>query len=188
MCVRVFLSSVMVRVSVLNDCLRSIFNAEKRGKRQVLIRPASKVIIKFLQQMMKHGAPTHSFMCPKASSRSPNTNLDGGNLSRICCCAPLPSARYLSCDHMCTVCWAIYLADDACRCYRCHIVDIAVGDRCRWMGRQAVERSHDCEHADPQSCLVPLLTIALGVLWMTQDTLASSRSLTTTAAVRLSWI
>ncbi|KAJ3191264.1 40S ribosomal protein S15a [Entophlyctis luteolus] len=45
----------MVRVSVLSDCLKSIVNAEKMGKRQVLIRPSSKVIVKFLSVMQKHG-------------------------------------------------------------------------------------------------------------------------------------
>lgn len=45
----------MVRQSVLNDCLNNIVNAEKAGKRQVLIRPSSKVIIKFLEVMQKHG-------------------------------------------------------------------------------------------------------------------------------------
>jgi hypothetical protein len=45
----------MVRMSVLADCLKTITNAEKRGKRQVLIRPSSKVVIKFLQCMQVHG-------------------------------------------------------------------------------------------------------------------------------------
>lgn len=45
----------MVRQSVLNDALNNIVNAEKRGRRQVMIRPSSKVIVKFLSVMQQHG-------------------------------------------------------------------------------------------------------------------------------------
>ena len=43
----------MVRISVLNDALKTILNAERAGKRQVLIRPSSKVILRFLKLMQK---------------------------------------------------------------------------------------------------------------------------------------
>ena len=43
----------MVLISVLSDALNTILNAERAGKRQVLIRPSSKVIIRFLKLMQK---------------------------------------------------------------------------------------------------------------------------------------
>merc|ERR1719213_1234032 len=45
----------MVHVDTLRDCLNNMVNAEKAGHRQILIRPASKVVVKFLQVMQKQG-------------------------------------------------------------------------------------------------------------------------------------
>ena len=39
----------------LNRDIKTIVNAERKGKKQVLIRPASKVLLKFLRIMQKHG-------------------------------------------------------------------------------------------------------------------------------------
>ncbi|CAH8630658.1 unnamed protein product [Dicrocoelium dendriticum] len=45
----------MVRLNVLADALKCICNAERRKKRQVMIRPSSRVIIRFLNVMQRKG-------------------------------------------------------------------------------------------------------------------------------------
>ena len=99
----------MVRMSVLNDALRSIFNAEKRGKRQVMVRPASKVIVKFLQQMMKHGAHhRRATAAPLRSRHVPRATTNYAHLKpelcthwrcSVLCCGLAPVAPATSSIH-----------------------------------------------------------------------------------------
>ncbi len=44
-----------MKVNILANALKTIMNAERKGKRQVLLRPSSKVLIKFLKLMQKKG-------------------------------------------------------------------------------------------------------------------------------------
>ncbi|XP_070323269.1 small ribosomal subunit protein uS8-like [Odocoileus virginianus] len=67
----------MVHMNVLADALKSIKNAEKRGKCQVLIRPCSKVIIRFLTVMMKHGYTSEFEIIDDHRARNVVVNLTG---------------------------------------------------------------------------------------------------------------
>jgi small subunit ribosomal protein S15Ae len=41
----------MVKVNILAEALKTLVNAEKMGKKQVLLRPVSKVLLRFLRIM-----------------------------------------------------------------------------------------------------------------------------------------
>ena len=47
--IHIFSGFIMVLMDSLATALKCINNAEKRGKRQVLLRPSSKVVIRFLK-------------------------------------------------------------------------------------------------------------------------------------------
>ncbi len=44
-----------MKTDIIANALKCILNAERKGKRQVLLRPSSKVLIKFLKLMQKRG-------------------------------------------------------------------------------------------------------------------------------------
>lgn len=45
----------MGRVNVLADALKTISNAERIGKREVIVKPSSNIVIKFLKVMQDNG-------------------------------------------------------------------------------------------------------------------------------------
>ena len=67
----------MVLISVLNNTLVNITNAERRGKRQVLVRPSSKVVIMFLQVMQKHGTSIARYRSCVVGAFSPHSPQPG---------------------------------------------------------------------------------------------------------------
>jgi len=68
----------MTKTSVLNDALNAINNAEKTGKRQVMIRPSSKVIVKFLSVMQRHGRSHHLAYMSKEEVTAVDGNVEEG--------------------------------------------------------------------------------------------------------------
>ena len=44
-----------MKVNILANALKTILNAERQGRRQVLLSPSSKVLVKFLKLMQKKG-------------------------------------------------------------------------------------------------------------------------------------
>merc|ERR1712210_250106 len=67
----------MVKMSVMNDALKNICNAEKAGKRQVILRPISKTLVKFLKVMQRHGYISEFEVVDDARAGKIVVNLNG---------------------------------------------------------------------------------------------------------------
>ena len=82
--------------NVLIIVQNNIVNAERRGKRQVLVRPSSKVIVKFLSVMQRHGMLlllTLSSSC-LVFSRTPSCYIGFGVITTIDEVTSPPAPRF----------------------------------------------------------------------------------------------
>jgi hypothetical protein len=83
---------------------KSMYNAEKRGKKQVLLRPSSKVVIKFLQVMMKHGESSTSFGASVSYIYCPAlTRFSGAPLGMGSCAVTPGSCSPVACPIQCPI-------------------------------------------------------------------------------------
>ena len=93
--------SFMQKIYFWPECCplqKNIVNAERRGKRQVLIRPSSKVVVKFLSVMQRHGMYTLCITCPSAVRLSHRV-LKLGVITAIDVDAPPPVSRFNAPKH-----------------------------------------------------------------------------------------
>ena len=75
-----------------------MYNAEKRGKRQVLVRPVSKVVIKFLQVMQKHGTLLLLMFFLFSGRASDPNGIFPGSLARARGCCSFQRSLFLIAD------------------------------------------------------------------------------------------